>query len=216
MNQSFTVTLRQFVQENASIYLFTAVLFAMGVLFGSILVNALSLDQKADLLTYLQTFFQVFAGDGIGESSVALHDAINYHLKFIALVWILGLTVIGLPVILCLVFLKGLVVGFTVGFLVNQLALKGLVFALFSVVPQNLLIVPAIIIASVAGLTFSLLLIKSRFLAKRFIILPHFFSYTFVSVAMVGILVVGSFVEAYVSPLFMKWISPYLIGIIIF
>ena len=38
------------------------------------------------------------------------------QLKYIGFIWILGISIIGLPLIFILLFAKGVVVGFTVGF----------------------------------------------------------------------------------------------------
>ena len=38
------------------------------------------------------------------------------QLKYIGFIWILGISIIGLPLIFILLFVKGVVVGFTVGF----------------------------------------------------------------------------------------------------
>ncbi len=45
------------VQEYSSIYSFIIVLFLMGVVFGAIIVNSLSIDQKEDLFYYLNQIF---------------------------------------------------------------------------------------------------------------------------------------------------------------
>ena len=70
------------------------------------------------------------------------------HLKWIGLIWILGLSVIGLPGILILDFLKGVLIGFTVGYLVGQYSWKGLLFALVSIAPQNLFIIPVLMMCA--------------------------------------------------------------------
>ena len=47
-----------------------------------------------------------------------------------AALWVLGLTVVGLPFVLALDFLKGVLVGFAIGMLVREFAWKGLLFSL--------------------------------------------------------------------------------------
>ena len=89
------------------------------------------------------------------------------HLKWIGLIWILGLSVIGLPGILILDFLKGVLIGFTVGYLVGQYSWKGLLFALVSIAPQNLFIIPVLMMCGVAAITFSLYIIRDRFIMNR-------------------------------------------------
>ncbi|WP_279401536.1 stage II sporulation protein M [Piscibacillus salipiscarius] len=53
-----------------------------------------------------------------------------------------------------LLFLKGIVIGFTVGFLVNQLSWKGFLLSITSVAPQNLLIVPAYLLIVASSMIF--------------------------------------------------------------
>ena len=108
-------------REYSSIYLFVVVLFLMGVIFGAVIVNSLSFTQKEDLFYYLSQFFGQAAK---GEANVARDlflQSFFHNSKFIGLIWILGISIIGLPVILIMLFIKGVTVGFTVGFLVNQM-----------------------------------------------------------------------------------------------
>src|SRR5699024_12627559 len=58
-----------------------------------------------------------------------LKKSFLFHVKYLILLFILGLTIIGLPAIWILIFSKGLVIGFSVGFIVNQLGWKGLLLA---------------------------------------------------------------------------------------
>ncbi len=45
------------LDENRTLYWFTTVLFFIGIIFGAIIVNSLSLTQKHDLYMYLNQFF---------------------------------------------------------------------------------------------------------------------------------------------------------------
>src|SRR5699024_9767706 len=53
-----------------------------------------------------------------------------------------------------------------VGFIVNQLGLKGLLLAALSIAPQNLLIIPIYIIAGSLAMIFSLTLLVKLFTIK--------------------------------------------------
>lgn len=197
-------TVDGYVKEHFSLYLFTTILFMMGVVFGAVVVNSLGLSQKKDLFQYLSEFFRVIGQGEALDSQVAFRESFAHYLKSLGLIWMLGLSIIGLPLILIVIFLKGLVIGFTVGFLVHQLQWEGLSFAFVSVVPQNLLVVPALIIAGVAGISFSLKLIRSRFFQRGRSLWTHFFSYTMLVFAMVFVLAAASLLEAFVSPVLMQ------------
>jgi stage II sporulation protein M len=196
------------VKQQKSLYLFVTVLFMMGVIFGSLIVNALDPTQKEGLLHYLGYFFQGLKQDSIADSSIALQHSVGDHLKTIGLMWILGLSVIGIPLLLIFIFIKGLVIGFTVGFLVNQLSWQGLWFAFVSVVPQNLLIIPALIIVTVAGINFSKDLVRNRLIHHRGRIYPQFVSFCILVTGMAAILLLSSVFEAYLSPVIMKELIP--------
>jgi stage II sporulation protein M len=198
----------QHVESLKSQYLFVSVLFLMGVIFGAVIVNSLDPAQKEGLLGYLSHFFEGLVRDSIAESGVAFQHSFGDHLKTVGLMWILGLSVIGIPVLLLLIFLKGLVIGFTVGFLVNQLAWDGLWFSFVAVVPQNLLVIPALIIITVAGLRFSTVLVKNRLIHHRGAIYPEFVSFSLLVTSMAAVLLISSLFEAYVSPVMMKSVVP--------
>lgn len=201
-------TLRLHVKNQMSLYLFITVLFMMGVVFGAVVVNTLSPTQKEGLLEYLGYFFRGLDQNTIAEPKIAFQHSMGDHLKTLGLMWILGLSIIGIPLILILIFLKGLVIGFTVGFLVSQLSWRGLWFAFLSVVPQNLLVVPAMIIIAVSGIHFSLLLVRNRLISRRGTIYPEFLAYSSLVMAMAVVLVFASLFEAYLSPVLMRMAVP--------
>jgi len=201
-------TIHRHVQNQKSLYLFVTVLFMMGVIFGSIIVNTLDPAQKEGLLHYLGHFFQGLKQESIAEPEVVFQHSLGDRLKTVGLMWILGLSVIGIPVLLIFIFLKGMVIGFTVGFLVNQLSWQGLWFAFVSVIPQNLFVIPALIIVTVSGIHFSTLLVKNRLIHHRGTIYPQFVSFSILVTGMALVLVFSSLFEAYLSPVMMKQAVP--------
>ena len=196
-----------YFREHSSIFLFIIVLFLMGVIFGAIVVNSMSFTQKEDLFYYLSQFFgQVSDGKMAGNLDLFL-QSFYHNSKFIGLIWVLGISIIGLPIILILLFVKGMVVGFTVGFLVSQMGWKGFTLAFVSILPQNVIIIPVFIIMAAFSVIFSMRMIKRQFI-KKFAepILPFFKGYIFAFIAAVLFLSAASGIEAYLSPWLMKTI----------
>ncbi|WP_042223527.1 stage II sporulation protein M [Oceanobacillus manasiensis] len=154
------------LKDHATIYLFMIILFMTGIVFGAILVNSMSIIQKQDLFFYLERFFGQLHDQQITENTIILKNSFLYHVKYLLLLFILGLSVIGLPIVWILLFIKGLVVGFSVGFIVNQLGMDGFLLATFSIAPQNLLIIPIYIVAGSLAMIFSLKLLGKLFTRK--------------------------------------------------
>src|SRR5699024_11083907 len=123
----------------------------------------MSFVQKQDLFFYLERYFaQIIDGQQVENSSIFI-SSFFYHVRYLLLLFILGLSVIGLPLVWILLFLKGLVVGFSVGFIVNQLGIKGLLLASLSIAPQNIIIIPIYVVAGSLAMIFSLTLLSKLF-----------------------------------------------------
>ncbi|SDI96976.1 stage II sporulation protein M [Salimicrobium halophilum] len=134
------------VQWNSLV--FFTVVFVMGVVFGSLTVNSLAFVQKQDLFFYLEQFFQSWNNDpGLLKWELFRNSYLNHVLQ-LSLIFILGLSVIGLPVVIILLFLKGVYFGFSVGFLVHQMGWKGLGIASLTIAPHNIITIPVYIVTS--------------------------------------------------------------------
>jgi stage II sporulation protein M len=206
-------TMKQFMKENLSLFVFVSVLFVIGVVFGAVMVNALSLEQKQEMARHLSSFVHTLNDSMEFDGKQSFQQAFGMHMKWTLLIWLLGLSIIGLPLILILDFLKGVLIGFSVGYLVSQLSWKGMLFALVSIAPQNIIVIPAIIMVSVMAMAFSIYMIKNRFISRRGTIYHPFMRYTSVTLLMSLFLLGAALWEGYCSPSMMRWITPMLAGL---
>ncbi|MHB1126822.1 MAG: stage II sporulation protein M [Bacillota bacterium] len=196
------------LKQNLWLYLFIFLVLAVGIATGAMSVRALGPDQQKDLLTYLNSSLLGINKDNVNSALLA-RDAIYGNLEVLFQVWFLGLTVIGLPLILAIVFFRGFVLGFTVGFLVQQKLLQGVLLALLSVLPQNLLNIPALAVAGVSAISFSLCLIRGRHFGRAMRLPQLFLAYS-ILIAGIGLVsVMAGLVEAYMSPLGVRLVTAY-------
>lgn len=202
--------IKKTLKEQTPLYAFVAVLLLMGVVFGVLLVNALTLDQQQDISKFIGNFLAGLNPEEVGGSAAFWSIAL-LQLKWLGLIWLFGLSVIGLPGILILDFLKGVLVGFSVGCLAGEFGWRGLGFALLAVAPHNLFIIPVLLVGSVAAIKFSLGMIRSRVLLKKpGRITEPFLSYTGLILSMTLLLLAAASFETWVSPVLMSWASPWL------
>lgn len=204
----------RYLRDHSSLFVFTAVLFVIGVIFGAIVVSALAETQTQSLNDALQGFFKALnmQQTGTSPSEITWHTVAGF-LKTTGLLWILGLSIIGLPVIVIVIFVKGFQIGFTVGVIVSQFKSKGVLFALAAILPHNLIYVPALLICGVAGISFSMMLVRSRFANQRQIgsgttLYRNFLSYTGLVAVIAVAMVLAAVVEGYVSPVLMQAVIP--------
>lgn len=193
------------IQQLSAIYIFVLLLLFIGVIFGAVIVNSMSAGQKQELSQYLNQFFVYFTKEGLSAKKDIFLQSYENNLKYIGMIWILGISLIGLPVIFILLFLKGIVVGFTVGLLVQQYGIKGFIISLASVLPQNFLMLPLFIYISAIAISLSLRIIRHQFFKNDDIqIKPLFMNYITSFGIIIIVLGIASGFEAYISPILMN------------
>lgn len=143
-----------------SLYVFLFVLFVIGIIFGASMVGSLSFIQKQDLLFFVEQYFVSFTEQSRTISLNQLFSAFWTHGKYLTFMFLFGLSFVGLPIVWFILFAKGVVIGFTVGFLVNQLTWKGFFLSLTAIAPQNLFIIPAYLLIVASSMIFSVHVIK--------------------------------------------------------
>jgi stage II sporulation protein M len=204
-------TIKNDIQSHTNIFVFIFVLFIMGMVFGAVIVNSMNFVQKQDLFFYLKQFFmQNIDMDGTPRT-ILWKDSMLYHVKYLLLLFLLGISIIGMPIITVLLFIKGLVIGFSVGFLVNQMGWYGLLISSVSIAPQNLIIIPAYLIAGSLALIFSLTLCKQLFIRRvHQPLLKAFTRYSAWFGVLLIILMFSSIIEVFFSNTILEYVLRWL------
>lgn len=201
--EAFTHYLRKHVLT----YTILSVMLILGVIFGALSAKVLPDEEKSELAQDLTAFFRGF-GETMQVAAVSASQQGFYgNLKTVFVGWLLGLSVIGAPGIGVLLFLRGFTIGFTVGFLVLQMASRGVLLAFVSVLPQNLFIIPALILSFESSLTFAKIVIEDRFRSTRIPLYPQFLLSCITLVGALALLGIASIVEGFITPVFIELIS---------
>lgn len=200
---------RNYFYERFFLFLLVIILLVMGIVFGSLSVNSLADGQRQELTQYLKLFLQGFRQDptAVVSDPVYAREAIAGHLKTILFLTILGISVIGVPLILLLVFTRGFILGFTIAFLVRQLAGRGVVFAAAAVLPHQFIVIPALVVLSVANIDFAGALIRSRFGKKPVFISSEIMRCLGINLGGLIILTLAGLVEGLMTPIFIRWVA---------
>lgn len=201
-----------YIRAHIVAYFFMILIFIIGIVIGAMAVKTLPDEQKRELIGYLGVFFQglIEHQEGISDTHSILASVIFNNIKIIGIMWLLGFTIVGIPFVLFIVCLRGFIIGFTVGFLVNEYIMKGLLFALVSVLPHNFVAVPAILATGVAATTFSLMLVRRKNKNNNNLFYNSI-TYTIFCFSMLIIMLGAAIIEVYISPVFMKTVAQIII-----
>ena len=131
------------------------------------------------------------------SSSKLLMKSILNNLYITIILWFLGSTVIGFPLIYVVIGYKGYSIGYTISSIIATLGTgKGLIFIISTMLFQSIIYIPAILALSVSGIKLYKLIMADR---RRENIKIQILKHTIFSIFIFIILIISSFVEAYIS-----------------
>ncbi|HHT51357.1 MAG TPA: stage II sporulation protein M [Eubacteriaceae bacterium] len=196
--------IKKHIRLNIPIYFITLLFFTIGIVVGTYTIKALSYSQKVELMDYLEGFFQLFRTQEFNSIQLFLNSFFN-NIKIFILFWILGLTLFGFPLILLLLGFKGFVLGFTLGFVIEELALKGVLFIVLSILPHNLFHIPGLLGIGIISMSFSIFIFKNKVKREKIYNKKgQVITYTITMLLISILLLMASLVEAYITPILMK------------
>ncbi len=201
--------LTEYFKQKWLMFLFITVFFCMGIIFGAFAVKTMNADQADHLSGYFNGFLEKVTTTSLSEQ-IYFRQNVLHNLYIMGALFLLGFTVVGIPFILITVFSRGFILGFTIGFLVKEKAVKGFAFALVSMFPHNIIVIPTVIIGGVTALSFSVMLLKRRFTVRNQGFRGSVVSYA----AVMGILCLltgaAGLIETYLTPVIVKTAAVYL------
>jgi stage II sporulation protein M len=196
--------IKQHLQENSLQYMLVLGVFLFGLILGFLNVRGLDNEVQKYLVSMLDNYLRgEIQGQLYGRN--ILVTAFTKQAETLLSIWLLGLTVIGLPLIMVVIFLRAFSLGFTLGFLFQQKGGAGVLLSLVSVAPQNLLYIPCLIISGVVAMNFSVHIVKSRSTGANNLGMA-LLAYSIVMLLLLLTFGLGAFIEAYLSPWLLGWL----------
>ncbi|MGI6343882.1 MAG: stage II sporulation protein M [Bacillota bacterium] len=194
--------LRAHIQNHIGVYFFVIVLFVVGIVCGAVAVKALGFGQRQELMSFLQQFSP---GEiWMPENSAAFLQTLLANLRSVGLIWLMALVLFGLPLIVCAVFFRGFVIGFSVGFLANELGWRGVLFSVCSIIPHNLFSVPALLGIASLSILHVLQTLQFRRAGVRKSYWENAASLTVRTLLLALLTIFSSLVETFVTPLLVR------------
>lgn len=171
----------------------TSVLLA-GIIFGAVGVSALE-EKKVTVLTEFLSKLLTEQPKNIETSF--LQQLARDNFLIMAGIWLLGLTVIGMPLVYLIVFTRGFIIGFTVVFIIKAQRLAGICLALLSIFLPSILAIFCLLLGAGMATIFSFLLLKG----KRQSMGKEFLYYCMVSLLVSLGAVIAGVMQGYLSVL---------------
>ena len=187
----------EYIANNAKSYLIITIIFFIGIILGIMFVNNANSEQTNQIFSYLTNFIDSIKEGYKVEEGTLLKNSIIKNFQITLLLWFLGLTVIGIPLIYCVICYKGFCIGYTVSSIIATIGTgKGIIFILASMLFQYVIFIPCILTLAVSGLKVDKQIMEDR---RKENIKIQIVKHTLLSIFILVMLLISSFVETYVS-----------------
>ena len=198
------------ILPNKKIDFFIITIMFLGIISGSIFLMMSNESDKVNVITQIETFFKNISINSI-DNGLALKNSLIINYLFVVIIWILGLSMIGIVINIFLTYIKGFLVGFSLASIFLTYKSGGILACILYTVPVQIINVIVVIILSIYSVMFSLNLLeiinnknnKTKLMLKKyFIILILCIILSFIS----------SLLEVYLFPNLLKLVVKYYIN----
>ncbi len=185
-----------------NLLLFIVVLLVSGFITGIIFYLSM---KNADQLTANSNIVSYFNNDIVNKDIwFNLKHALFNNLFYVILSFLLGISLLGVIVILFLLFMKGFTTGFTITTILSKYSFKGILGIILYLLPDKLLTLFLFIFMSYFSVMFSYNLFCFLFLKKELEL--HSLLKSYANKLIIGLIlgIVVSILEVFVTPFVLK------------
>lgn len=200
----FRKLISDYFRERLFLLALVAILFSMGIIFGLLAAGVLDMDQKEQLVNFIQQSFHTKINF---QNHAYTRQTIVANIQTVFFLFFMGISVIGVPLALLLIFTRGFILGFSIGFLFQNMGFKGFILTLTGVLPHNLLIIPALFLMVIAVIDCAAALTKIRFTRKQVSIGPELVKCATITCIVLAIMICAGLVQGYVTPFMSSWLT---------
>lgn len=176
------------------IFIVTVISFIIGIL----LISILSGNNKSLIVKSLNNFFISIKENKLNQSAL-LYKTLTNNIIINLIIWILGISIIGIPIVISILSFKSLTFGFTISSLIYTYKFNGIIKSIIYIIP-NLINLFIIFVLSYYSISFSLMLFNYLFRKKEYnkkIIVNRYLKLLLISLLL---LILTAVLESFVMP----------------
>lgn len=190
--------------KQKKLYRIIITLMIFGIISGILFIFFISKESKTKALVSIKNFFDLMnTSTGINYGKSLLNTLVN-NIGYVLLIWLLGISIIGLPITIVLAFMRSFIVGFSISSIISCYKAKGILGAFLYVFPHQIIILFIYLLLSFYSISFSIKLFKSLFLKQTInfrVVMQKYIKILLIS--LIGIIIVSLY-EVFISTYFIK------------
>ena len=141
------------------------------------------------------------------DQTLLLQTSLQQNIMLAIILWFFGTTVIGLPIVFGIILYRGFCLGYTIAVVTSILGIsKGILFTSVTLILPNILFNPALFALAVSGFKLEQSIVKEK---RKENVKLEIIRHTIFCFIMIGIIVLSSLVEIFISTNILKQIIAY-------
>lgn len=187
------------INKNGLLFLLGITLF--GFISGVIFITVISKSDQALVKNYITSYLNNIDKISYFDS---FKNIFLENLSFIIIVWLLGMSVIGIPINIFYYYIKSFIIGFSISSFILTYKIKGCLYAFIYIVPHNLINLIIYTILIYFTINFSLTLIYAIFKKKNLnfkTMMNKYINILFISLA---VILITTIYETFIVPNLIK------------
>ena len=117
--------IKNIILPNKKINIFIVSILFLGIIAGSLFVNIISMNDRSLVIDKIKLFIDNISNSSL-SSILVFKNSISINLIYVIIIWILGLSLIGIIFNIFILFIKGFIFGFGIASFIVTYSYKGL------------------------------------------------------------------------------------------
>ena len=191
------------LREQKKIYIFLIIVMIIGMFLGIIYAIILNKSDHALVTTSLDSFFTSIKNNDIDYKSALINSLIG-NISFVTFIFLLGISIIGIPIIIFSLATSSFIFGFSLSSIIYTYHLNGILKAITYLFPHQLITLLMSLFLGFYALYFGIKLFKYLFRGVDINLRSSMKRYIQVYVTVLLIFIGCSFIEVFLSPALIK------------
>lgn len=189
--------------EQKKIYIFLIIVMLIGLILGIIYAIILNKSDHALVTTSLDSFFTSIKNNDIDYKSALINSLIG-NISFVTFIFLLGISIIGIPLIIFSLASSTFIFGFSLSSIIYTYHFNGILKAITYLFPHQLITLLMSLFLGFYALYFGVKLFKYLFRGIDINLRSSMKRYLQVYVTVLLIFIGCSFIEVFLSPALIK------------
>ncbi len=190
------------IKRNKKIIYFLAGLALIGVIAGSVFLTFIENNDQILVRDYITSFTESIRNGKLNYVD-AFKNTIISNLGYATIIFLFAISIIGVPIILFLYFVKSFMIGFSISSFVFTYGFKGTLLSIFYIIPHFLNFIFYTILL-IYAIKISYLLVQALFSKKEVEIKKSMSKYITYFCLLLIFLILTSLIECFLVPFVLK------------